>query len=73
METKQSDWQCCSWRFHANDEAEVETGGLSEAGDGDLREESPVLRKITMLSCDHWTLVQLTVFKVCFHLRIGLV
>ena len=35
-------------------------GGLFEASEGDLGKKNQVLREITMLSCEHWTLVQLS-------------
>ena len=41
--------------------------------EGDIRERNQVLRKITVLSHKHWILVQLTIFKICFHLIAELV
>ena len=51
----------------------IENYSLFETSEVDLREGNQVLSKITMLSHDHQTLVQLAIFKICFHLRVELV
>lgn len=51
----------------------MKIGNLFYYNEGDIRERNQVLRKMTMLSHKHWTLVQLTIFKVCFHLIVELV
>lgn len=51
---------CCSCCFYANNETKLKTGSHFNNNEGDLRKKNQVLMKITMLSGEHQTPVQLS-------------
>ena len=63
---------CCYYCVYANNQEKLKTGSLFDDNEGALKEKNCVSRKIAILSCKYWTLVQLS-SKFCVHLEAELV
>ena len=58
----------CGSCVYANNWQKLKIGSPFDDNEGDLKEKNHVSRKIIMLNCRYWTLVQLTVLRVLFSL-----